>query len=98
MCFRKKEVGGGSILDLGVYTLHLADAIFGPGKPESIVSKGVLNNYDTDESISAILKYPKGKIAVISTHTKVKMDCSAYIYGTKGKIKVIIPIKHTLYI
>jgi len=63
--------------------------IFGPGKPESIVCKGILNSHGTDENMSAILEYPGGKTAVISTHTKVKMDCSAYIYGTNGTIKVI---------
>ncbi|VVC33299.1 Oxidoreductase, N-terminal,NAD(P)-binding domain,Oxidoreductase, C-terminal [Cinara cedri] len=88
----KKEVGGGSLLDLGIYTVHLVNAIFGPGKPESIVSKGILNSHGTDENMSAILKYPKGKIAVISTHTKVKMDCSAYVYGTNGTIKLHEPL------
>lgn len=88
MYFRKKEVGGGSILDLGVYTIHLIDMIFGPSKPVSIVGEGWLNSYGTDENMSAILKYSEGKTAVISTHTKVKMDNSAYIYGTNGMIKV----------
>lgn len=88
--YRKKEVGGGSILDLGVYTSHLVDTIFGPGKPDSIVSSGTLNCHGTDENVSAILKYPEEKIAVFSTHTKVKMDCSAYIYGTNGTIKVLL--------
>ncbi|XP_025207021.1 trans-1,2-dihydrobenzene-1,2-diol dehydrogenase-like [Melanaphis sacchari] len=87
----KKEVGGGSILDIGVYTLHLIDTILGPGKPVSIESKGTLNIHGTDENMSAILEYPEGKIAVISTHTKVVMDCSAYIHGTKGTIKIHEP-------
>lgn len=86
-------MGGGSILDLGVYALHFVDSILGPGKPESIVSTGVLNNNGTDENVSAILKYFDGKMAVISTHTKTKMDCSAYIYGTNGAIKVISRLK-----
>lgn len=77
-------------MDLGVYTLHFVHAIFGHEKPECIVSKGVLNDHGTDECCSAIIKYPKGKMAVISTHTKVKMDCSAYVVGTNGTIKVII--------
>lgn len=69
--------------------MHFIDTIFGPSKPESIACKGTLNSYGTDENMSAVLKYPEGKIAVISTHTKVNMDNSAYIYGTKGTIKVI---------
>jgi len=81
-------VGGGSILDIGVYTLHLVDTILGPGKPVFIESKGTLNSHGTDENMSAILGYPEGKIAVISVHTKVEMDCSAYIHGTEGTIKV----------
>nr|BAH72457.1 ACYPI004067 [Acyrthosiphon pisum] len=87
----KKEVGGGSILDIGVYTLHLVDTILGPDKPVFIESKGTLNSHGTDENMSAILEYPEGKIAVISIHTKVEMDCSAYIHGTKGTIKIHEP-------
>lgn len=90
MHFRKKEVGGGSLLDLGVYTIHFANTIFGPGKPDSIESKGTLNSHGTDENISAVLNYPNGKKAVVETHTKVKLDCSAYVYGTNGTIKVIL--------
>lgn len=81
-------MGGGSILDIGVYTLHLVDTILGPDKPVFIKSKGTLNCHGTDENMSAILEYPGGKIAVVSVHTKVEMDCSAYIHGTKGTIKV----------
>lgn len=51
-----------------------------------------MNCHGTDENVSAILKYPEEKIAVFSTHTKVKMDCSAYIYGTNGTIKVLLYI------
>jgi len=87
----KKDVGGGSTLDLGVYTVHFVDTIFGPSKPESVACKGTLNSHGTDENISAVLKYPEGKIAVISTHTKVNMDNSAYVYGTKGTIKIHDP-------
>jgi len=89
ICSRKKDVGGGSILDLGVYTVHFVDTIFGPGKPESVVCKGTLNTHGTDENMFAILKYAEGQMAVISSHTKVEMDNSAYVYGTNGIIKVM---------
>lgn len=80
-------------MDLSVYTLHLVDAIFGPGKPEFVVSKGELNSHGTDENVSAILTYSEGRIAVVSAHTKVKLNCSAFIYGTAGMITVILILK-----
>lgn len=63
--------------------------VFGPDKPECVISQGTLNNDGTDENVSAVLKYSEGKIAVFTTHTKVKLNNSANIYGTKGMIKVI---------
>ncbi|XP_050519795.1 trans-1,2-dihydrobenzene-1,2-diol dehydrogenase-like [Daktulosphaira vitifoliae] len=84
----KKEVGGGSILDLGVYPLHLVNMIYGPEKPISIFSEGILNQYGIDEAVIAILRYSNGKLATISTDTRMIQDNSAYIYGDKGYIKI----------
>ena len=85
---RLRELGGGTILDLGVYTLQLAQFVFGPSLPESVVAQGELNENGVDSSTSVTLKYKGGKTATVCTHSRVKLPNEAFIVGTKGTIKV----------
>lgn len=90
ICFllREKEFGGGAVLDLGVYPAQLALLVFGKSTPFEITSAGHLNDNEVDESYTCIIKYPEGKTATLILHTVVKLENDAYIYGTKGSIKV----------
>nr|CAD7267335.1 unnamed protein product [Timema shepardi] len=83
-----KELGGGSILDIGVYVLQLAVLVFGPVIPEKILASGDLNKEGVDSSVAAILNYGAGKVATLSTHTRVTFPNEAFIVGTKGTIKM----------
>ncbi|KAK5649087.1 hypothetical protein RI129_003979 [Pyrocoelia pectoralis] len=83
-----KELGGGTILDLGIYTLQFVQFIYKGLTPLSIVAKGTLNENGVDESSSAILRYKDGKIAIVSTHSRLELSNEACIVGTKGMIKV----------
>jgi dihydrodiol dehydrogenase / D-xylose 1-dehydrogenase (NADP) len=83
-----KELGGGTILDLGVYVLQLAQFVFGPSPPEHVVAQGELNENGVDTSTSITLKYKGGKTATVCTHARVKLPNEAFIVGTKGTIKV----------
>nr|CAD7197741.1 unnamed protein product [Timema douglasi] len=86
-----KELGGGSILDLGVYLLQLAVLVFGPVIPEKILASGDLNKEGVDSSMAAILNYGAGKVATLSTHTRGTFPNEAFIVGTKGTIKIHSP-------
>ncbi|CAH1392781.1 unnamed protein product [Nezara viridula] len=86
---KSKELGGGTIFDLGVYVLQLAILVFGRN-PQSISAVGHLNENGVDESINYVLKYDDGKTASFCTHSRIRMDNSATIYGTKGQIKVCL--------
>lgn len=88
--FRQKEFGGGAVLDLGVYPAQLALLVFGKNTPYEIYSAGHLNDNKVDDSYTCIIKYPEGKTATLILHTVVKLENDAYIYGTKGFIKVLI--------
>jgi dihydrodiol dehydrogenase / D-xylose 1-dehydrogenase (NADP) len=86
--FSKKELGGGSILDIGIYAINIVEMAFGGETPTQIKAIGHLNEDGVDESVSAALKFKNGKTASISTHSKVKLPCEAQIVGTKGILKV----------
>lgn len=87
---KNKELGGGTIFDLGVYVLQLAILVFGRNV-SSISAVGHLNDNGVDESINYVLKYHDGKTASLCTHSKIKMDNSAVIYGSNGHIKIKDP-------
>ena len=69
--FHVKELGGGSILDLGIYCVYFLQMVFKGQRPTSVKASGHLNKHEVDESVSAILTYPGGKTATFSTSFKV---------------------------
>lgn len=83
-----KELGGGTILDLGVYCLQFQQFIFRGMKPTKVVATGHLNQCETDESTSAILTYEGGKTAVFTTSAVLQLPNQGIIVGTKGTLKV----------
>lgn len=83
-----KELGGGTILDLGIYCLQFACLVYNNEMPESIKASGFLNEEGVDMSVSATLTYKGNRTATIMTSALVKLPNEAYICGTKGTIKV----------
>lgn len=86
--FRAKEVGGGTVLDMGTYCCHFTSLVFSGLKPEKILATGHLNSSGADDSSSATIIYPNGKTATLLTHSQVDFPNEAYAIGTKGTIKV----------
>jgi len=83
-----KELGGGTILDLGIYCLQFACLIYDNEMPESIKASGFLNKDGVDMSMSATLTYKGNRTATIMTHALATLPNEAYVCGTKGMIKV----------
>jgi dihydrodiol dehydrogenase / D-xylose 1-dehydrogenase (NADP) len=86
----KKELGGGSILNVGVYTINIVEQVFNGEMPEKISAVGNLNADGVDLNCSAVLKFKNGRTATISTHSQIVLPNEAHIVGTKGTIKVFI--------
>eukprot|EP00095_Tigriopus_kingsejongensis_P006888 maker-scaffold125_size330479-snap-gene-1.7 protein:Tk06888 transcript:maker-scaffold125_size330479-snap-gene-1.7-mRNA-1 annotation:"trans- -dihydrobenzene- -diol dehydrogenase" len=87
----KKELGGGALLDIGIYTINFIQMAFGDEKPESIVASGHMNADGVDESLGAVLKYKNGKMGCLNIHSKVRTDCEAKLFGTKGSLTLGYP-------
>jgi len=86
-----KELGGGTILDLGIYTIQLAQLVFG-GEEPLVVGAGHQGEDGCDESTSVTLIYTKGRTATLVTHSRVQLPNNATIIGTKGTITVPKPL------
>ncbi|MBR5156750.1 MAG: Gfo/Idh/MocA family oxidoreductase [Clostridia bacterium] len=82
----KNELAGGSLLDVGVYALHLASVVF-DDNPQSISAFANIDN-GVDLHTQMLLKYKSGAIAALSSATKLEKPADAYIYGTKGSIYI----------
>jgi len=89
----KKSLGGGTILDLGIYCINLVTWVFGDDTmPESVVAQGQLfEGEGTDESVTAMMKFPGKKVASFSTHAMCQWQNRGQIMGTKGRIELDEP-------
>ena len=79
-----KNLGGGSLLDIGIYPLFLAYAAL--GMPQDIQATAYIGSTGVDETCGLILKYANDAVAVLDSSFRVKTRCEASIYGEKGTI------------
>lgn len=84
------RLGGGALLDLGIYPLSLAFHLM--GEPSSIVSQPTIGASGVDEQLSIILGYPDGGQAVLAASIRNNMSNDAVIMGTNGNIKIHAPL------
>ena len=82
-----KELGGGALLDAGVYPVSFASMIFGE-QPIKVMSSAAIGETGVDERFSLLLEYSGGRTAALNGAVRLNMQKDAYIYGTKGHIHV----------
>ncbi|KAK6294614.1 hypothetical protein J4Q44_G00354440 [Coregonus suidteri] len=88
----EKELGGGALLDIGVYTLQFVLMVFNGERPESIHATGVLLNSGVDESMVVVMKFSRNRLAFCFFSIAVSLPNDATISGTKGTIRVLGPM------
>ena len=81
------SLGGGALLDLGVYVLNFASMVFG-NDVSDIASLCTFNNLGMDMQDSITLRYSDGRMAVLNATALSESDKNGVIYGTKGYIVV----------
>ena len=82
------KLGGGGVLDVGVYVLNFTSMVFGGEVPENIHAWGQLTEEGTDELAAITLVYKGGRIAQLTCGTAFELSCEAVVCGTKGDIKI----------
>jgi predicted dehydrogenase len=80
------SLGGGSLLDIGIYPLLLATLCL--GYPEEIKALATLTELQVDDEIVAILKYKKKGLAQIQSTIRANTRTEAFIFGENGSIWV----------
>jgi predicted dehydrogenase len=80
------SLGGGALLDLGVYPVSFAHLIF--GSPSSITAVSTSAFTGVDATTSMVLRYPSGAHAVLSTSLAAKSSNPAVIYGTEARLEI----------
>jgi len=83
-------LGGGVLLDVGVYPLAMAAMIL--GTPQKICAQGQLGITGVDEQTSAILEYASGGVATIAASVRAELPSEGILSGTKGSIKIHAPL------
>lgn len=82
------HLGGGALLDLGVYPLNFASMVFGDDV-EQITGTAVKNDAGVDMQNSMTLTYKDGKMAVLNSSAMGLSDRRGVIYGDQGYIEVL---------
>ena len=83
-----KELGGGAILDIGIYPIQLACLMFNHEKPTKITVSGHLNENGVDESCTIILLFSNNRIAQINISTNGTRFGPTFLVGDKGAIQI----------
>ncbi|CDQ67067.1 trans-1,2-dihydrobenzene-1,2-diol dehydrogenase [Oncorhynchus mykiss] len=83
-----RELGGGALLDLGIYCLQFVFMVFNGERPESIQAMGYCIDTGVDGTVVLVLKFSGNRMAVCTCSITMMLTNDAVITGTKGTIKV----------
>lgn len=80
------ELGGGALLDLGIYPVSFAIRVL--GFPEKATAKATLTSEKVDETTSIIFEYESGAQATLTTTMAAAGPVTATVVGTFGRIEI----------
>lgn len=84
----KKSFGGGTVLDLGIYTINAVCLVYQGEKPQKIAAVGHLNKEGVDLGMCASLLYSNGRMATIATSCVGRLPGELVVCGTGGQLKI----------
>lgn len=89
----EKKLGGGSLLDIGIYPVYLSLLIL--GIPLDIMATARMTETGVDSYCSMMFSYDNHSKASLESTLEAHTPIEAYIYGTQGKIKVATRFHHS---
>jgi len=80
-------LGGGSVLDIGIYPVQLAHLLL--GVPDGVTAGGIVGATRVDEHVVAVLRYDAaGALAVATSSFRADLPGAARIVGTLGALEI----------
>lgn len=80
------ELGGGALLDLGIYPVSFAWDVF--GEPSSVYALSSPTPTGVDQNDAIVLGYPSGAKAIINTVLDAVGPNTAVLVGTEARIEI----------
>jgi predicted dehydrogenase len=90
-----KALGGGSLLDIGIYPVLLSTYLFGRPDSENIQATATFGPTDVDESCVFAFQYPDNRLAMGHSTVAARTLIDAWLYGTEGTIRLHPRWHHT---
>jgi predicted dehydrogenase len=87
--FFDRELGGGAMLDRGVYLISLAQHLL--GRPQSIGGTAYLGPTGVDEQSGYQLAYTGGALADLAASLRVRATNEVWIFGDGGSLRLCEP-------
>ncbi len=81
-----RELGGGALLDLGVYPVSFASMVL--GEPDRVVALSTPAFTGVDGQTSILLGYPSGAQSVINCTSSAVSPTKAAVVGTEARIEI----------
>lgn len=81
-----KALGGGALLDIGIYPLFLSYLIL--GRPATIKASAIFGTTGVDEQCGMVLTYADGQLAMLDSTLLADTDCVGIIQGESGQIRI----------
>jgi predicted dehydrogenase len=81
------ELGGGALLDLGIYPVSFASMVMG-GPPATVTAVGTPAFTGVDATTSVVFTYDSGAHAVLTTSLAAASNNPAAIYGTEARLEL----------
>jgi xylose dehydrogenase (NAD/NADP) len=86
----RPEMGGGALLDVGIYCVSVARWLLDE-EPEAAIALGTLLESGADESVSGVLEFPSGALAQVQCSFGTAEHQMLDIVGDAGTITAAMP-------
>jgi predicted dehydrogenase len=81
-----RALGGGAILDLGVYPVSFTSFLL--GTPDEVVAHGHIGETAVDEQFAAVLHHPGGQLGVVAGALRAALGSTVRVTGTDGWLRL----------
>jgi len=88
-----KSLGGGALLDIGIYPIYLSLLVF--GVPGTVKAMARMMETDVDSFCAMLFDYNNAGKAVLECTLEAETPTEAFIYGSTGSLKLHNRFHHT---